>query len=128
MVFAACGGPVEKLGPDGQPEEGTAGSALSAAQSLEPSTTDDTTYTAQATICPGSTKVYGIDVSYYQGTISWSQVKAAGKQFAIVRVSDGTGFLDPKFEANWKGAKAAGIVVVPTSSFAPTKMRRRRRI
>jgi lysozyme len=111
LVFAACGSPLEKAGPDGLPEEGTAGSALSQQDRQEPSSTDGSPYSAQATVCPGSSKVYGIDVSYYQGTINWSQVKAAGKQFAIVRVSDGTGFMDPKFEANWRGAKAAGIAV-----------------
>ena len=28
----------------------------------------------------------GIDVSRYQGSINWSAVAAAGKQFAIVRI------------------------------------------
>ncbi|MBQ4303588.1 MAG: lysozyme, partial [Lachnospiraceae bacterium] len=27
----------------------------------------------------------GIDVSYYQGNINWSKVKAAGVKFAIIR-------------------------------------------
>lgn len=77
------------------------------------------TLQAEARVCAGTNKVYGIDVSYYQGTIDWAKVKAAGKQFAIVRVSDGTGFLDPKFAANWKGAKAAGLVVGAYQFFRP---------
>ena len=28
----------------------------------------------------------GIDVSRYQGSINWTQVAAAGKQFAIVQI------------------------------------------
>jgi lysozyme len=78
-------------------------------------------FEAQATVCPGSTKIYGIDVSYWQGTINWSQVRAAGKQFAIVRVSDGIGFEDPKFTTNWKGAKAAGLVVGAYQFFRPAQ-------
>src|SRR5579871_5288706 len=54
--------------------------------------------------------VEGIDVSYYDGNVSWSSVRASGRQFAIARVSDGTGFMDPKFAANWSGIKAAGMV------------------
>jgi lysozyme len=77
--------------------------------------------TAQARVCPGATRTYGIDVSYYQGTINWPAVKAAGKQFAIIRVSDGTGFRDPKFAANWRGAKAAGLAVGAYQFFRPTQ-------
>lgn len=45
----------------------------------------------------------GIDVSHWQGPISWPKVKAAGKQFAIIASGDGT-FLDPRFEENLEGA------------------------
>lgn len=106
LSLFACGSPI---GKDGM-EEGTAGSSID--QSLEPE------YNAQATVCP-STRTYGIDVSYWQGTIDWPKVKAAGKQFAIVRVSDGTGFLDPKFATNWRGAKAAGLAVGAYQFFRP---------
>ncbi|HEY1586777.1 MAG TPA: GH25 family lysozyme, partial [Polyangia bacterium] len=60
------------------------------------------------TVCPGST-VQGIDVSEFQGSINWSAVKAAGKEFAFIRVSDGT-YQDPDFATNWAGAKAAGLL------------------
>lgn len=71
------------------------------------------------TICAGRSVLPGIDVSYYQGTINWSQVRAAGIQFAIIRVSDGTGFYDPKFESNWSGSKAAGVVHGTYQFFRP---------
>ena len=45
----------------------------------------------------------GIDVSRYQGSINWSAVAAAGKQFAIVRIgssnNNGT-YVDPYFLQN----------------------------
>ncbi len=61
------------------------------------------------TVCPGASTVQGIDVSEFQGTINWSAVKAAGKEFAFIRVSDGT-YQDPSFATNWAGAKAAGLL------------------
>lgn len=101
----ACGSPIGKESY----EEGTAGSTA----------TDPVEYSAQASVCPGGNKVYGIDVSYYQRVINWSAVKAAGKQFALIRVSDGTGFNDPNFAANWRGAKAAGLTVGAYQFFRP---------
>lgn len=55
----------------------------------------------------------GIDVSHWQGTIDWNKVKAAGIQFAIIKAggSDAGFYTDSKWEANYKGAKAAGIPV-----------------
>lgn len=73
------------------------------------------------TICPGSTVVRGVDVSYYQGSINWSSVKAAGKSFAMIRVSDGTGFNDPNFATYWANAKAAGLTVGAYQFFRPSQ-------
>lgn len=58
----------------------------------------------------------GIDVSSFQGNINWQQVKEAGVDFAMIRLGYrgyGTGaiLLDDYFEANIKGATAAGIEV-----------------
>ena len=68
-------------------------------------------------VCPGPSLVYGVDVSYYQGNINWSQVKGA-KDFAIARVSDGS-YLDTKFDQNWAGMKAAGIIRGAYQFFEP---------
>lgn len=62
------------------------------------------------------TSVVGIDVSKYQGNIDWAQVKAAGVDFAMIRLGyrgSGTGVLveDPYFEKNIKGAYENGIKV-----------------
>jgi lysozyme len=61
-------------------------------------------------VCPAGPVVEGIDVSIYQGTIDWTKVKAAGIQFAYIRVSDGTGSHDSKFASNWANARAAGVL------------------
>ena len=61
------------------------------------------------TVCPGGSTVQGIDVSEFQGSIDWASVKAAGKQFAFIRVSDGT-YQDPDFATNWANAKKAGLI------------------
>ena len=55
----------------------------------------------------------GIDVSHWQGTIDWNKVKKAGIEFAIIKVggSDAGFYTDSKWEANYKGAKAAGIPI-----------------
>ena len=64
----------------------------------------------------GYTVLDGIDVSSWNGNINWSAVKAAGIDFAIVRVgyrgsSDGTPHVDSNYAANLNGAAAAGITV-----------------
>jgi lysozyme len=54
--------------------------------------------------------VQGIDVSHYQGTVDWRQVKAVGIQFAFAKATEGVTLLDPEFATNWAGMKAAGIL------------------
>ncbi len=58
----------------------------------------------------------GIDVSKWQGSINWAAVKAAGIDFAIIRLGyrgSQTGVLveDPTFRKNIQGATAAGLRV-----------------
>jgi lysozyme len=65
---------------------------------------------AAVVVCAGGSTVEGIDVSEFQGTIDWNAVKGSGRGFAIARVSDGTGHLDPYFSSNWSGIKAAGMI------------------
>ena len=48
----------------------------------------------QAQTCGTGPTVKGIDVSKWQGTINWDQVKSDGVEFAIMRVSDGTSYTD----------------------------------
>lgn len=56
----------------------------------------------------------GIDVSKYQGNIDWAKVAKDGVRFAILRSGsqDNNGpYVDPYFEKNYTGAKAAGLKV-----------------
>ena len=52
---------------------------------------------------------YGIDVSHHQGSISWHRVAADGISFAYLKASEGSSFVDPRFDANWRRAGEAGI-------------------
>ena len=53
----------------------------------------------------------GIDVSEHQEAINWSQVKASGVQFTMIRGGYGRNNVDKYFHANAKGATAAGIPI-----------------
>lgn len=63
----------------------------------------------------------GIDVSYYQGSIAWSSVYAAGKRFAFARISDGTTYVDSKFSTYWPAMKSAGIIRGAYQFFRPNQ-------
>jgi GH25 family lysozyme M1 (1,4-beta-N-acetylmuramidase) len=56
-----------------------------------------------------SNYVEGIDVSKWQGVINWPMVRAAGKQFAIAKATEGVGYEDGKYEVNKAGAMANGL-------------------
>src|SRR5437870_7656776 len=69
-----------------------------------------------AAIAPGralAQRPMGIDVSHYQGTITWSSVKSSGISFAWAKASEGTGYVDPTYAANTTNAKAAGVFIGP---------------
>lgn len=60
--------------------------------------------------------VNGIDVSKHNGNIDWLAVKAAGIDYAMIRVayrglSNGALFDDPMYQANIQGALSAGLKV-----------------
>jgi lysozyme len=65
--------------------------------------------------------VLGIDVSYYQGDITWSRVSKAGVEFAFIRAYDGTDTFDSKFVANWTGAAKVGIARGAYQYFRPAE-------
>ena len=67
--------------------------------------------TAGFTVSSGTTSlVLGIDVSNYQGTIDWNQVKQAGRDFAFIKATESVDTSDNQFAANILGAKNAGIL------------------
>jgi lysozyme len=59
-------------------------------------------------------EIHGIDVSKYQSTIAWNEVKAMKVKevqmgFAFIKATQGTGGTDPQFSRNWKKSKQAGL-------------------
>lgn len=54
--------------------------------------------------------IQGIDVSHWQGTIDWPAVRAGGYDFAILKATESTGYVDPTFAANRARARAAGLI------------------
>jgi lysozyme len=57
---------------------------------------------------PKNYPIHGIDVSKFQGDIDWNAVANSGVKFAWIKATEG-GDRDARFQANWEGAKAAGI-------------------
>ncbi|MDG4881337.1 GH25 family lysozyme [Mesorhizobium sp. WSM4884] len=58
---------------------------------------------------PRHLAVHGVDVSRWQGDISWGKLRAQGANFAYIKATDGGDHLDPMFMRNWRGADAAGL-------------------
>jgi GH25 family lysozyme M1 (1,4-beta-N-acetylmuramidase) len=60
-----------------------------------------------------ATTILGCDVSHYDGTINWTQVKTDAQkiQFAWAKASEGTTITDATFAANMVNGNAAGVVV-----------------
>ena len=53
---------------------------------------------------------HGIDISSWNGTINWTEIKAAGIDYVIIKAGSTNG-KDKTFEENYKNAKAAGLGV-----------------
>lgn len=69
---------------------------------------------ANSSYAKSDSPIIGIDVSEFNGTIDWNQVKAAGISYAYIRVGYrgygyGTMVLDKQFYNNIKNASAVGI-------------------
>jgi GH25 family lysozyme M1 (1,4-beta-N-acetylmuramidase) len=95
--------------------------ALSAC-SADPSTPSDgcTDKASEALrTCAGAHTLQGIDVSVYQGTVSWARVKKSGRTFAFARVSDGLHHHDAKFDRNWHAMRRAKIIRGAYQFFRP---------
>jgi lysozyme len=75
---------------------------------------------------PTQYEIHGIDVSRYQSTIAWEEVKSMRVKniqlgFAFIKATEGTGLVDPYFKRNWKKAKEAGVVRGAYHFFYPKK-------
>jgi len=54
--------------------------------------------------------IRGVDISHYQGAVSWDLVKLAGLSFVYVKATEGVDGVDDQFASNWKGAAGAGML------------------
>jgi lysozyme len=54
--------------------------------------------------------VQGIDVSHYQGTVAWAEVRQAGIELAFAKATDGLTWVDPQFATNWPAMKSAALL------------------
>lgn len=67
--------------------------------------------------CLAGESVLGIDVSSFQGEIDWKAVADAGVKFVMIRIggrgygAEGKLYTDDLAQANYEGAKAAGLQV-----------------
>jgi MYXO-CTERM domain-containing protein len=63
-----------------------------------------------ANVCASGSTVEGIDVSHWDGTVDWTQVKGDGRVFGIAKATQGTYYEDDQFAANWAAMKGAGVI------------------
>ncbi|MFI5916905.1 GH25 family lysozyme, partial [Dactylosporangium sp. NPDC051541] len=62
-----------------------------------------------AAAAPPGYSVLGMDVASYQGNINWTQQAANGAKFAYAKATEGTSYVNPYFNGQYNGAKAAGL-------------------
>lgn len=62
-------------------------------------------------VAAGRYPVQGIDVSHYQGEIDWKQIEAQGIDFAWIKATEGSSYVDEYFQANWKAAEQTALYI-----------------
>ncbi|MGL6294258.1 GH25 family lysozyme [Eubacterium aggregans] len=55
--------------------------------------------------------VLGVDVSAYQGEIDWEIISEQGISFAYIKATEGTDFIDKRFNENWTAARKTNLKV-----------------
>jgi len=55
--------------------------------------------------------VKGVDVSSYQGDIDWPVLAEQNLKFAFIKATEGSGFIDPRFEYNFEQAQKTDLFV-----------------
>jgi len=56
-------------------------------------------------------ELQGIDVSHYQGTIDWAQIQDQGIDFAFIKATEGSSYVDECFYDNWRAAGQTDIMI-----------------
>lgn len=91
-----------KAGLNAPAAESQARQLRMAVQSPQPSVPEQPSGTAG--------KPLGLDVSSWQGSVNWADVRNKGARFAYVKATEGTGYKNPYFAAQYGGATSAGLL------------------
>jgi len=83
-------------------------------------------YAAFGIDMPVNYEIHGIDVSRYQSTIDWAEVKAMQIKninigFCFIKATEGTDNTDFWFKRNWSDSKENGVIRGAYHFFNPTK-------
>jgi lysozyme len=54
--------------------------------------------------------VLGIDVSHHNGRVDWPTVARSDARFAFAKATEGSSFVDPRFDENWPAIRDAGLL------------------
>jgi lysozyme len=74
---------------------------------------------SELAVCAKGPVVKGVDVSHYDATIDWAKVHGAGIDFAFMKATEGTTFVDPTYATNFKDARANGVIAGAYHFFRP---------
>lgn len=56
-------------------------------------------------------EVTGVDVSHYQGTIDWEKLAGQNLDFAFMKATEGSSYIDECFYDNWKEAEKTDLCI-----------------
>src|SRR5262245_56335257 len=108
LLWGACaelGGPV----PDPQVD------ALDESTHAAHDSSSPAARSAAAASLPSGYSINGIDVSSHDhangNTVNWANQRAAGDEFAFVKATEGTSYVNPYFDQDYHGAKDNGLYV-----------------
>ena len=107
LLTSACGADPEADEPSRSKSE----SSAVASSSPEPTATPSATTTPAQEPTPRARPVRGVDVSHHQGDVDWERVRRDRIEFAYLKATEGSGFTDPRFLANARAARSAGLRV-----------------
>jgi len=57
-----------------------------------------------------SAAVPGFDISNWQSSVNFAGAYSSGARFVIIKATEGTTFIDPKFSQHYIGATNAGFI------------------
>jgi|LauGreDrversion4_2_1035121.scaffolds.fasta_scaffold08122_7 lysozyme len=67
---------------------------------------------------PSTERLQGFDISHHKGKIDWTIIDTSQFQFALIKSSEGSDFLDTQFSSNMEGAKKMNIPFSATHRFS----------